>query len=214
MQWYAGSPHQATHMIVNALNDVVIFSIMPFWSAHKIRTKLEEKYDVSKIIEDDCIPSTSGRDKLSSTSPTCSKTQGNDIVSGDENCNVDSELTFDSHSSLSYCNASSLDLNTSSTKSTLHACVDSTCTSCINCLTKPDMLIASCCHNSNASIFSSLCDANHIEEIKDSLGQYNVLNGASSISSSSYSHGSHICLMSRSSNHNDVEDNGEDKDNE
>jgi hypothetical protein len=47
------------------------------------------------------------------------------MVSGDENCNIDSELTFDNHSSLSNCNASSLDLNTSSTKSTLHACVHS-----------------------------------------------------------------------------------------
>jgi hypothetical protein len=120
---------------------------------------------VSKIIEDDCIPSTSERDELSSTSPTCGKTQGNDMVSGDENCNVDSELTFHNHSSLSHCNASSLDLNTLSTKSTLHACVDSPFISCINCLTKPndDMFIASCCHDTNASISSSLCDANYIE---------------------------------------------------
>jgi hypothetical protein len=58
---------QATHVIVNALSDVVTFSIMPFRSAHEIHTKLHEKYDVSKIIEDDCIPSTSGCDKLSST---------------------------------------------------------------------------------------------------------------------------------------------------
>jgi hypothetical protein len=127
---------------------------------------------VSKIIEDDCIPSTSDRDELSSTSSTCGKTQGNDMVSDDENCNIDSELTFDNHSSLFHCNASSLDLNTLSTKSTLHACVHSPCISCINCLTKPndDMLIASCCHDTNASISSSLCDANHIEETEDSLG--------------------------------------------
>jgi hypothetical protein len=38
-----------------------------------------------------------------------------------------------------------------------------------------------------------------------------VLNGASNNSSSSSSHGSHICLMARSSNHNYVEDNGEDE---
>jgi hypothetical protein len=48
--------------------------------------------------------------------------------------------------------------------------------------TNDDMLIASCCHDSNAYISSSFCDANHIEEIEDSLGQENVLNGASSIS--------------------------------
>jgi hypothetical protein len=55
-------------------------------------------------------------------------------------------------------------------------------------------------------IFTSLCDANHIEETEDSLGQDKVLNGASSNSSLSSSHGSHICLMARSSNHSDVED--------
>jgi hypothetical protein len=93
------------------------------------------------------------------------------MVSGDENCNVDSELTFDNHLSISHCNASSLDLNTSSTKSTLHTCVDSPCISCINFLTKPndDMLIASCCHDTNAYISSSLFYANYIEETKDSF---------------------------------------------
>ena len=69
--------------------------------------KLQDKYDVSNIIEDDCIASTSGRDEFSSstTSPKCGKTQGNDMVSGDENCNVDSKLTFDDPSSLYHCNA-------------------------------------------------------------------------------------------------------------
>jgi hypothetical protein len=62
---------QATHVIVNALSNVAIFSIMPFWSTHEIWTKLEEKYGVSKIIVDNCIPSTFGRDELSSTSPKC-----------------------------------------------------------------------------------------------------------------------------------------------
>jgi hypothetical protein len=65
---------QATHVIVNALSDVVIFSIMPFQSAHKIWTKLQEKYDVSKSIKYDCIPSTSGCDEISSISPKCGKT--------------------------------------------------------------------------------------------------------------------------------------------
>ena len=64
------------------------------------------------------VASTSGRDEFSSlsTSPTCRKTQGNDMVSGDENCNVDSVLTSDDLSSLSHCNVSSLDPNTFSTK--------------------------------------------------------------------------------------------------
>jgi hypothetical protein len=76
------------------------------------------------------------------------------------------------------------------------------------------MLIASCCHDTNASISSKLCDANHIDETDDSLGQDKVLNGASINSSSSSSHGSHICLIARSSNRSDVEDNGKDEDNE
>ena len=107
-------------------------SIMPFGSAHELWTKLEDKYDVSNIIEEDCIASTSGRDEFSSssTSPMCGKTQGNSMVSGDGNCNVDIELTIDDSSSLSYCHASSLDLNTTSTKNDLHACVDSPCISC------------------------------------------------------------------------------------
>jgi hypothetical protein len=41
---------QATHVIVNALSNVVIFSIMPFWSAHDIWTKLREKYDVPRLL--------------------------------------------------------------------------------------------------------------------------------------------------------------------
>jgi hypothetical protein len=57
---------------------------------------------VYRTIEDDCIPSTSGSDELSSTSPMCGKTQGNDMVSGDDYCNVDSEPSFDYCSSLSH----------------------------------------------------------------------------------------------------------------
>jgi hypothetical protein len=74
---------QGTHVIINAFSNVVTFSITPFWSAHEKWTKLEEKYGVSKIIEDDCIPSTSCSNELSSTSPTFGNTQGNDMVSGD-----------------------------------------------------------------------------------------------------------------------------------
>ena len=70
------------------------------------------------------------------------------MVSGEENCNVDTMLNIDDFSSLSHCNVSSLDLNTSSTENDLHACVDSPCISCINCLHKShdDMLAMSSCH--------------------------------------------------------------------
>ena len=76
------------------------------------------------------------------------------------------------------------------------------------------MLAMPCCHDKNASISSSCCVSNNVEETEDSMGQDKVFNGASSNSSPSSSHGSHICLMARSSNHSDDEDNGEDDDNE
>jgi hypothetical protein len=154
----------ASHVFSIVVSNVVTSSIMPFGSAHELWTKLQDKYDVSNIIEDDCIASTSGRDEFSSssTSPKCGKTQGNDMVSGDENCNVDIELTIDDSSSLSHCNASSLDLNTSSTRNDLHACVDSPCISCVSCLNKSndDMLALSCGHDKNAYISSSCCVTN------------------------------------------------------
>jgi hypothetical protein len=50
---------QVTHVIFYSLSDIVIFSIMPFQSTHELWTNLQEKYDMSKIIEDNCIPSTS-----------------------------------------------------------------------------------------------------------------------------------------------------------
>ena len=126
---------QVSNLLFDVVSNVVIFSIMPYRNAHEMWTKLKKKYDVSKIIEDDCIPSTSGRDEFSSssTSPTCDLSQGNDMVSGGENCNVDIGLTIDNTSSLSHCNISSLDFNTYSTKNALHACVDSPCISSRNC---------------------------------------------------------------------------------
>jgi hypothetical protein len=122
------------------------------------------------------------------------------MVSGDEFCNVDSEIMFDHRSSLSHWNASSLDLNTSSTTNALHACVDSLCISCACCLntSHDDMLTSSCCHVINASSSSSCCVSNNVEETGNSIGQDMGSLGASSIYSSS-SIASHICLMARAS---------------
>jgi hypothetical protein len=159
---------QATNVLVDFVSDAVILAIMPFRSAHEFWTNIQDKYDMSNKIEDDCIPSTSSRDELSSTSPKCSKTQCNSMVSGDGNCNVDSELTCDDHSSLSHCHALSLDLNTSSTINALYACVDSPCISCV-CFfntSHNDMLTLSCCHDINASSSSSCCVSNNVEEPK------------------------------------------------
>ena len=68
------------------------------------------------------------------------------MVSGDGNCNVGMELTIDYPSSISHCNGSSSDLNTSRTINEIHACVDSPCISCVNCLngSHDDMLSFSC----------------------------------------------------------------------
>ena len=105
---------------------------MPFQNAHELWTKLQDIYEVSNIIEDDCSPSTSGCDEFttSSTSPTCDLSQVNDMVSRDRNCFVDGEYSIDYISSLSHCNVLSLDLNSSSTSNVLHASVDSPCISC------------------------------------------------------------------------------------
>ena len=85
---------QASNVLVDVVSHVVMFSIFPFRDAHEFWTKLKDKYEVSKNVEDDCNPSTSGRDEYSSssTSPMCDKTQGNDMVSGGGNCNVDIEI--------------------------------------------------------------------------------------------------------------------------
>ena len=82
--------------LICVLSDAVLASIMPFRSAHELWTKLQDIYEVSNIIEDDCSPSTSGRDEFtnSSTSPTCDLSQGNEMVSGDRNCFVDGEYSI------------------------------------------------------------------------------------------------------------------------
>jgi hypothetical protein len=66
---------QASYVLMNALRDVGLFPYLPFWSAHELWTKIQDKYDVSNIIKDGCIASTSGRDEVSSssTSPMCGK---------------------------------------------------------------------------------------------------------------------------------------------
>jgi hypothetical protein len=57
---------RATNVLFDVVSNVVIYAIMTFYNAHEFWTKIQEKYDVPNIIEDDCIPSTSGRDELSS----------------------------------------------------------------------------------------------------------------------------------------------------
>jgi hypothetical protein len=174
---------QATNVFFKYVSIVVLESIMPFWKAHEIWTKLQDKYDVSNNCGDDCSPSTSGCNEFStSTSPTCGKPQHIDMVSNDTYCNLDRELIVDDLSSLSYCNASSMDFSTSSTQNDLHACVDSPCISCRNCLTKShdDMLTTPCCHNKNSCVSSRFCFTNNVEETQHYMEQDVDLSGASS----------------------------------
>ena len=117
------------------------------------------------------------------------------MVSGDEHCIVDSECSLVDHISLSHCNASSLDLNSYSTRNVLHARVDSPCISTPH----DDMLALSCCHDKNALFSSSICVTNNVEETKATMGQDKILDGASITSSSSSSHGSYTCLMAMDS---------------
>src|SRR3954468_20171989 len=216
---------QASNVLVDALSNVDIFQLMPFRDAHDLWTKLQDKYCVSKICGDDCSPSSSGRDAFSgsSTSPTCGFPQGNEMVSNVGHCNNDSEPIVHNSLSLSYRNASLLDLNTSSTINVLHACVDSPCISCRNHLniSHDDMLAISCCHDNHAYISSSCC-ANNVEENQQSMEQDVVLNGASRDPTSS-SRVTHVCLMAKElkvtstfthiSSDGDVLDNVEEDDN-
>ena len=140
---------------------------MAYRDAHELWINLQDKYDVSNIIEDDCTPSTSRRDELStySTSPICGKTQSNEMVSSDRFCNDGSELIIDDYLPLDHCNDLSLDLNTSSTIHALHDRVDSPCISYGNCLPKShdDMLALSCCHDTNTCVSSSSIFSNNVE---------------------------------------------------
>ena len=119
------------------------------------------------------------------------------MVSRDKFRNDDSELPIDDISSLSYCNDLSLDLNTSSTKNSLHDCDDSPCISCKSCLSKPhnDMFVMSCSHDQNACISSSCC-TNNVGEIQSSVEPDADLNIASSHVSSSLTI---FCLTAKSS---------------
>ena len=186
-------------MLFDALSNVVIFQLMPFRDAHELWTKLQDKYGMSEICEDDCPPSTSGRIvfSTSSTSPTCGLPHSNDMVSSGVHCNDDSGLIVDNPSSLSYCNASSLNFSTSSTPNVSCACVDSPCISCRNCLTKShdDMFTMSCCHDKNAYMSSNCC-ANNVEETQHPMEQDVVLNGASTDPTSS---SIVFCLLAKAS---------------
>jgi hypothetical protein len=106
--------------------------------------------------------------------------QGNDMVSGDRNCNDDSELIIDDPSSHSHYNDLSLDANTSCNNIVMPSCIDNPCISLRNTLstTLDYMLDMPCCHDKNANISSSCCVSNNVEEIKYFMGQDVIMCGA------------------------------------
>jgi hypothetical protein len=114
------------------------------------------------------VASTSGRDdcSISSTSPTCDLSQGNDIVSEEIICD-DGILVLCTNDSISINpnGVESLDLNTSCKKFFTYSCVKGPCISPRICLINfcDDMPVSSCDHTQNDSITSSCCMTNHVE---------------------------------------------------
>jgi hypothetical protein len=164
-------------------------------------TKIQDKYDVSKSLEDCFSPSTSGLEDFSSssTSPTCDLSQGNDMVSGDI-INVNLAIYTNDHPSTNASGVYSMDLNTSCNKGVISSYVDSSCMSSRTHLNtvEDDMRNMSCFHGHNASISSSCLPTNNVEENKHSMGQDKVMDGDLRFSSSSS--GSDKCLMAREEN--------------
>ena len=149
------------------------------------------------------VASTSGRDEFSipSTSPTCDKSQGNGMVSGEIICDDGSvSLYTDDSCSINANGVESLDLNTCWNNGSISSRVSSPCISSRNNLSTSvdDMLDMSCCHDQNASISSSCLMANNVEETKHSMEQDTIMSGDSRRSSSSSS-GTHMCLMANGS---------------
>jgi hypothetical protein len=101
---------RASIMLHDNLSDVVVCKLLPYRYAHELWTKLLDKYDVSKCLEDCCSPSTSGLEDLSSssTSPTCDLSQGNDMVSGDI-INVNLVIYTNDHPSTNASGVDSID---------------------------------------------------------------------------------------------------------
>ena len=72
---------QASKVVFMSLRNAVALSVSPYRNAHELWTKLQDNYGVSIDSDNDCSPSTSGRNEFStsSTSPTCGKPQNNAI---------------------------------------------------------------------------------------------------------------------------------------
>ena len=91
------------------------------------------------------------------------------MVSGNIICDDDVVLDIDDLSCPNASVVASMDLSISSTKNVIHSCVDSPCISYRDSLNTScdDMLDSPCCHDLYASISSSYCLTNHVEEIRE-----------------------------------------------
>jgi hypothetical protein len=179
---------QVSNEILLSVSSIVYVCFMGLKckTSHEIWTKLQGSFGGSISLEDGSEPkelsspthheelqvaSTSGRNdcSISSTSPTCDVSHGNDMVSGEIVCDDGSfVLCTDDSTLLNPNGVESLDLNTSCKKFFTHSYVKGPCISPKICLIKfcDDMLVSSCDHDQNSSISSSCCMTNHVEEIK------------------------------------------------
>ena len=179
----------AKNALIRSISLEVFESIMTCASAHEMWTKLEEIYGGSNLDEVNHISEVSLEEfstssyheelhiasssvcldiSTSSTSPSYDMSQGNDMVSGNIICDDDVVLNIDDLSCINANFVASLDLNTSS-KNDIHSCVDSPYISYRDSLNTccDDMLDSPCCHDIYASISSSCCLTNHVEEIRE-----------------------------------------------
>ena len=205
--------------IHQAISFDVSKSILMCKTAHEAWTKLDVVYGGSYLDETNIFPmetigevsTTSYREEhpiastsnylgtsTSSTLPTCFLSQGNDMVSGKIMCDNDVEITIDDHPCRNASIVSSMDLSISCTNCGIDSSVNSPCIPSNDSLTHscddmPDLL---CCHDINASISSSYCMTNRVEEIKKNVAHL-INEEPSSSEESSPTPFMHMCLMAR-----------------
>ena len=182
--------YSAKNAIIRFISLEVFESIMTCVTAHDMWTKLEEIYGGSNLVDVHHLPeelieevSTSSNHEdlhiasssvyldisTSSASPSCGMSQGNDMVSENIICDdCDDVLNIDDLTCIHGSVVDSMDLSISS-KNDLHSCVDSPCISFGDSLNTfcDDMLDTPCFHDLCASISSSCCLTNHVEETRE-----------------------------------------------
>src|SRR3990170_2613937 len=211
---------EALSVIHQAITFEVFKSISSCSLAHEAWTKIEDIYGGSNLDEDNIlfgelmeefstflnheelsIASTSDylHTSTSFTSPTCGIPQGNDMVSEEISRDDGIKLIIDDLAYVDTSDVSSMDTSISNTENIIQSCVESPCISSNDALinTCDDMLGRLYCHIQNAVIpSSSLCETDHIEEIKKNEAR--LVDGEPfSPKESSSTPCVHMCLMAR-----------------